>query len=82
LSRQAAGLARHLLDRYGMAVLPASAFGEPEGALRLRVATGLLYGEAAWQRERAFTAPEPLRLPWIATALARLDEILTDLAPG
>ena len=77
-----AGLARHLLDRYGMGVLPGSAFGEPEGALRLRVATGLLYGETAWQRERALTAPEPLRLPWIAAALARLDEILTDLAPG
>jgi aspartate aminotransferase len=77
-----AGLARHLLDRYGMGMLPGSAFGEPEGALRLRVATGLLYGETAWQRERTLTVPEPLRLPWIATALARIDEILTDLAPG
>jgi aspartate aminotransferase len=77
-----AGLARHLLDSYGMGVLPGSAFGEPEGALRLRVATGLLYGETTWQRERALTAPEPLRLPWIAAALARLDEILTDLALG
>jgi len=77
-----AGLARHLLDNYGMGVLPGSAFGEPEGALRLRVATGLLYGETAWQRERALTAPDPLRLPWIAAALARLDEILTDLALG
>jgi aspartate aminotransferase len=41
-----AGLARHLLEHYGTGVLPASAFGEDDGALRVRVATGLLYGES------------------------------------
>ena len=76
-----AGLARHLLDRYGMGVLPASAFGEPATALRLRVATGLLYGETTAERERALTAPDPLSLPWIAASLTRLDAILADLAP-
>jgi aspartate aminotransferase len=76
-----AGLARHLLDRYAMGVLPASAFGEEAGALRMRVATGLLYGDSAAQRERALAAAEPLALPWIAAALARIEEILADLAP-
>jgi aspartate aminotransferase len=76
-----AGLARHLLDRYGMGVLPASAFGEPATALRLRVATGLLYGETTAERERALAAPDPLSLPWIAAALSRLDAILADLGP-
>jgi aspartate aminotransferase len=76
-----AGLAGYLLDRYGMGVLPASAFGEREDALRLRVATGLLYGDTEDQQERALAAPDPLRLPWIAGALARLDDVLTDLAP-
>jgi aspartate aminotransferase len=76
-----ADLARHLLDRYGMGVLPGSAFGEREGALRLRVATGLLYGETDAERECALAAPDPLALPWIAAALARLEEILADLAP-
>lgn len=75
-----AALARYLLDRYGMGVLPASAFGEPATALRLRVATGLLYGETVAERERALAAADPLRLPWIAAALARLDAILADLA--
>jgi len=60
---------------------PASAFGEPATALRLRVATGLLYGETTAQRERALAAPDPLRLPWIAAALTRLDAVLADLAP-
>jgi aspartate aminotransferase len=77
----AAGLARHLLDRCGMGVLPASAFGEDADVLRVRVATGLLYGESAAQRERALAASNPLALPWIAAALARIDEILADLAP-
>ncbi len=76
-----AGLAGLLLDRYGMGVLPASAFGEPAGALRLRVATGLLYGETAEEQERALAAADPLALPWIAAALDRLEEVLAGLAP-
>ena len=48
--------------------------------LRLRLATGLLYGDTPEQRKAALAAPDPLTLPWIATALARLHEILTDLA--
>jgi hypothetical protein len=64
-----------------MGVLPASAFGEPAAALRVRVATGLLYGDTAEQQERALAAPDPLSLPWIAGALTRLDAILADLAP-
>ena len=76
-----AGLARHLLDRYGAGVLPASAFGESARALRIRIATGLLYGADDEQREAALQAAEPVTLPWIAAALDRFSEILTDLAP-
>jgi aspartate aminotransferase len=76
-----AGLAGHLLDTYGMAVLPGSAFGEEKDALRLRVATSLLYGETAGERERALAAPDPLALPQVASALDRLASILADLAP-
>jgi aspartate aminotransferase len=75
-----AGLARLLLSRYGMGTLPASAFGEDERALRLRVATGLLYGETDAEREQALASPAPLSLPWIAAALDRLTEILDDVA--
>jgi aspartate aminotransferase len=77
-----AGLARLLLERYGAGVLPASAFGESDGALRVRIATGLLYGDSDQQREAALSAPDPLRLPWIAAALARFSEILASLAPA
>lgn len=76
------GLARLLIDCYGVGTLPASAFGEPSGALRLRLATGLLYGECEEQRAAALTAPDPLTLPWIAAALARLEEALSDLTNG
>ncbi len=46
-------LAAVALQRYGLGVLPGSAFGDDPGALRLRVATGLLYGEPDRQRETA-----------------------------
>jgi aspartate aminotransferase len=75
-----AGLARLLLHRYGAATLPASAFGEPAGALRLRLATALLYGDTPDQQEAALAAPDPATLPWIAAALTQLTQILTDLA--
>ena len=74
-----AALARLLLERYGAATLPGSAFGEPRGALRLRLATALLYGNTPQQQQAALTAPDPTSPP-IATALTRLSQILTDLA--
>ena len=74
-----ADLAALLLDRYGAGTLPGSAFGESASCLRLRLATGLLYGDTDEQREQALAAPDPLRLPWISAAMARFDEILTDV---
>ena len=69
-----------LLDRYGVGVLPGSAFGDAPEALRLRVATSLLYGETDEQRLTALASPDPTGLPWIAAALDRATEVLTDLA--
>jgi hypothetical protein len=71
---------RLLLHRYGVATLPGSAFGEPPAALRLRLATALLYGDSPQQQETALTAPDPTTLPWIAAALTQLSHTLTDLA--
>jgi aspartate aminotransferase len=76
-----ADLARHLVERYGAGALPASAFGEPEDALRLRLATGLLYGDSEEQREAALAATDPLALPWIASALNAIEDMLSDLSP-
>jgi aspartate aminotransferase len=76
-----AELAAHLLEHYGAGVLAGSAFGEDASALRVRVATGLLYGERDQQREAALRARDPLSLPWIAGALGRIDDILADFGP-
>jgi aspartate aminotransferase len=77
------GLAGLLLRRYGLGVLPGSAFGDQPWRLRLRVATALLYGESDEQRNAALTAVlnsgDPCALPWIAAALDRLEESLADL---
>jgi len=77
-----AALARLLLHRYGVATLPGSAFGEPPAALRLRLATALLYGDSPQQQEAALAAPDPTTLPWIAATLTQLSQALTDLASG
>jgi aspartate/methionine/tyrosine aminotransferase len=74
--RTSADLAGLLLRRHGVGVLPGSAFGDQDRALRLRVATSRLYGEAEWQQEAALAADDPAALPWIADSLAWLDETL------
>jgi aspartate aminotransferase len=73
------GLAGVLLDRYGICVLPGSAFGDPDHALRVRVATSRIYGDTPSRREAALACDEPARLPWIAETLDFLAESLTDL---
>jgi aspartate aminotransferase len=80
--RTSADLAGLLLGGYGVGVLPGSAFGDPEKALRLRVATSQLYGEAEWQQEAALAADDPAALPWIADALAWLEQALAAITAG
>jgi len=74
-----AGLAALLLDKYGVGVLPGSAFGEESGRLRLRIATSMLYGGTDTERIAALNSADPGSLPWIAASLARLEEVLADL---
>jgi aspartate aminotransferase len=73
------GLADLLLGQHGVGVLPGSAFGEESGRLRLRVATGLLYGDSDEQRTAALNSADPCSLPWIAASLDRLEEVLADV---
>ncbi len=75
-----ADLAALLLNRYGAGSLPGSAFGEDASSLRLRLATGLLYGDTNEQREQALVAPDPLTLPWINASMTRFGDILADIA--
>src|SRR6201996_3844494 len=73
-------LAARLLQRWGMGVLPGRAFGDDPQALRVRVATGLLYGDTDRQPETALASPRPADAPWIATGLDRSEEVLPALA--
>jgi aspartate aminotransferase len=72
-------LAELLLCRYGMGVLPGSAFGDTDHALRLRIATSQLLGDTPDQRETALAAKDPLDAPWIGAALDRLQDVLAEL---
>ncbi|MES9543971.1 MULTISPECIES: pyridoxal phosphate-dependent aminotransferase [unclassified Actinomadura] len=80
--RTGAELTHLLLERYGVGVLPGSSFGDAPTALRMRVAPSLLYGEDDEQRLAALASPSPASLPWIASALDRLSEVLDDLSAG
>ncbi|GAA1768045.1 MULTISPECIES: pyridoxal phosphate-dependent aminotransferase [Streptomonospora] len=71
-----------LLEDYGVGVLPGSEFGDSPQALRMRVATSLLYGETEDQRTTALEADDPVALPWIADHLDRLSEVLQEVGPG
>ncbi len=48
-------------------------------ALRFRASTSLLYGDSAERRWQALAAADPLALPWIADALARIRAALAQI---
>ncbi|MBV9942537.1 MAG: pyridoxal phosphate-dependent aminotransferase [Solirubrobacterales bacterium] len=73
-----ADLAALLLERYGIATLPGTAFGENDHRLTLRLATSGLYGTSAEQLS-ALEHPNPAKLPWIERSLQALDRALADL---
>jgi aspartate aminotransferase len=74
-----AQLSALLLEKHGVGVLAGSEFGDPDDALRLRVATSLLYGETDEQRDAALAAADGVALPWIDEALGRLTEVLSEI---
>jgi aspartate aminotransferase len=76
--RTAADLAHVLLERFDVATLPGSAFGESPERLTLRIATSMLYGSGD-QRETALESQDPARLPWIADRLDQLEAALGKL---
>jgi aspartate aminotransferase len=63
-----ADLARHLLEDWGIATLPGSEFGDHPEALRLRLATSLLF-----EPER--TASPEARAQWLWDLLAQADTL-------
>ena len=72
-------LATHLLDQYGIGVLPGVEFGDSPNAFRVRVATSLLYGQGK-QRQEALDSNDPLQLPWIAESLDTVRHALDSVA--
>jgi len=72
-------LSEHLLEEFGVAVLPGEAFGD--SGLRARLATSLLYGESDEDRWDALSAgTEAADLPRVRSALEQLAEALEAVA--
>jgi aspartate aminotransferase len=74
-----AELAELLLERHEIAVLAGEAFGDDPAALRVRMATSLLYGATDDERWEALAAEDPVALPRIRSALERLGRALGEL---
>jgi aspartate aminotransferase len=73
-------LARELLEQHDIATLPGAAFGAPDEALTLRIATSRLYGADDLRRKAALEADAPDTLPWIADSLDRVGAALAALS--
>jgi aspartate aminotransferase len=69
-----------LLYRFGVAVLPGSALGDDPRALRVKLATSMLYGDTAEQQQAALDSDAPLELPHVRTALRRIEEAFAALS--
>ncbi len=72
-------LASVLLDRYGVATLPGSVFGDDRARLTLRMATPMLYGTSDNGRREAMESDDPASLPMISETLRSLDRALAAL---
>lgn len=72
-------LAAVLLREFGIATLPASAFGLGAEVLALRLATSLLAGDNDAQRSEALYSEHPQSLPWVAARLQTLSLALDSL---
>jgi aspartate aminotransferase len=78
-------LAEAMLSRYGIGVLPGSAFGVDPHELQVRVSTSLLYGKTSserWETLEASRQGRALELPRIAAALARIGDCAADVGAG
>jgi aspartate aminotransferase len=75
-------LAETLFERFGVLVLPGSAFGEPAEALRMRVSTSMLYGNSdaeRWETYRAGQEGTALSLARVAEPLEQFGDALSEL---
>lgn len=64
-----AELAHWLLDQHGIATLPGEAFGDDPSALRLRLATSMLYGATEAERWDALHAAQGDAVPQMPTVI-------------
>ena len=60
-------------------MLAGEAFGDDPAALRVRLATSLMYGADDDERLQALESDDPAALPWIRARLDRLRAALEDL---
>lgn len=74
-----ATLFQHLLDEHSVAVLAGHHLGDDASALRFKAATSMLYGQTTEQQQQSLDATDPLTLPHVSNALARIEQAFRKL---
>ncbi|MFE2481137.1 pyridoxal phosphate-dependent aminotransferase [Streptomyces sp. NPDC001194] len=74
-----ASLQHHLLEKRGIAVLAGHHLGDDPHALRVRLATSMLYGDTAQEQWEALRSPDPLALPHVRRLLEAIEESFAKL---
>ncbi|WP_433544912.1 aminotransferase class I/II-fold pyridoxal phosphate-dependent enzyme [Streptomyces sp. CA-294286] len=69
----------HLTDRLGSTVPGGHRFGDPLGALRVRLSTAPLLGTTRQQRMESLVAQDPLELPHVESTVNELGAALAEL---
>lgn len=75
-----ADLERFLLDEFKIAVLSGHHFGDDPRALRVRMATSMLYGDTQEEQEAVLNAADPLLVEPVASSLTRIRDVLVKVA--
>jgi aspartate aminotransferase len=68
-------LSRALFERFGIAVLPGSAFGDLPERMGLRVVTSMMYGADDEARFATLSMADPLQAPSVKAGLERVSEV-------
>lgn len=75
-------LSATLMDRFRIATLPGSAFGDLPERIGLRIVTSMLYGISDEQRLATLDAGDPLSRPSVSQGLERIREVVLSDSPS
>ncbi|MFM7068395.1 MAG: pyridoxal phosphate-dependent aminotransferase [Actinomycetes bacterium] len=77
-----ASFERWSLDHLGVAVMGGHHFGDDPTALRVRIATSMLYGDTREMQQEALDSDRPTEVPHVAQAIGSVEDFARSVAGG